>query len=340
MKYLNINYTSIALLLLMVTVVSCDALTGEPDLPIPLDETLNNTGAFLRVDSVDSPGFDVADLSTAEYAFYGSLSSNESGEDVDRVDIYASYRPTDPNASNIDEPSSPIVTVDAASLSIAEDTGLPHGRFAISLQEILSALSIQQSDLELGDVFNVRWELVMDDGTTYSVEDAAPAIGGGFYNSPYNANASVVQSVPENLFVGEYQITQNNASGTFNPIFSGVTFTVTLRVDPSNSLNGRLFDAMYLGGFARTIPLTMFRRQDFQTFTFADNWTSVPLSGFDFGLLCGGDVETLKLANVNDATQSNFDVNDDSQFTFTVIDNPDGACGGAGTQVSFTAVKQ
>ena len=60
----KIKYTIVSLLI-VGTLVQCDALVGDPDLPIPLEETMANTGAFLRVLAVTSleSGFDVADLS-------------------------------------------------------------------------------------------------------------------------------------------------------------------------------------------------------------------------------------------------------------------------------------
>ena len=60
----------IASVLVVTTLISCDALVGDPELPIPLDETLASTGAFLRVLSVESSGFDVADLATGFICFY------------------------------------------------------------------------------------------------------------------------------------------------------------------------------------------------------------------------------------------------------------------------------
>jgi hypothetical protein len=83
--------------------------------------------------------------------------------------------------------------------------------------------------------------------------------------------------------------------------------------------------------------LTFFRRQDFQSFTAADNWVSVPPPSKDWALGCSP--VGLRAGAITDETQSNFNVDDDSQFTFALIDNEDGDCGGSGVPVTFTAVK-
>jgi len=70
---------------LVFTLASCDALTGEPDLPIPLDETMNTTGGFVRVLSVESAAFDVFDLAAAKYEFVGEVSDVNNGADAESV---------------------------------------------------------------------------------------------------------------------------------------------------------------------------------------------------------------------------------------------------------------
>lgn len=338
MKYLNFKITSALLVLLLVALVSCDTISGDPELPIPLEQTMSNTGAFLRIVSVESSGFDVADLATAEYAIIGEVSDVENGELVESIAFYASYIATgETSPPTVPETNDPISTFSASELEVHEDSGLPRGRFAVSLQDIMAALNLEIDDLNLGDTFNVRWEVILEDGRSFTAADASPAVGGGFYNSPYNANAGVVQGVPQDLFVGEYTITQNNNSATFNPIWSDFSVTTTLQVDPANGLNGRVMALSYLGGFPQDFELTFFRRQDFQTFTATDNWVSVPPPAFELGVGCSAI--GLRFSSVPDETITSFDVNDDSQFTFAIIDNPDGDCGGGAAQVTFTATK-
>lgn len=333
------NYL-IASLLIVTTAISCDALVGDPELPIPLDETLANTGAFLRVLSVESSGFDVADLATASYSFTGELQDVNNGADVDRVEFYVSYVSAD-RATTIAEPASPITSVNSGSFTTREASGLPSTSFTIALNDILSYLSLPLANLNLGDNFEIRWVLVMKDGKEYTNTDASPAVTGGFYLSPYFARASVVQGISTTIFVGDYQLTQN---GPGSVLFGQSTVfgpdPITLEVDPSNTLNGRIArDVCYLpafGCFNSDIPFTFFRKQDFNAFTAADNWVSFP-GNVDPSVGCGIG---LIFGAVQDEAKSNFDVNDDSTFDFTINDNRNADCGGNPTEVNFGAVKQ
>lgn len=334
------NYI-IASLLIVSTAISCDALVGDPELPIPLDETLANTGAFLRVLSVESAGFDVADLAAASYAFTGELQDVNNGADVDRVDFYVAYAPADRTQPRVEEPSSPITTYNSSAFSTREASGLPSTQFEISLNDILSYLGLTIADLSLGDNMEIRWVIVTNDGTEYTNTEASPAVTGGFYQSPYFARASVVQSIPTTIFVGDYQMTQNGpGSGLFGQSTVFGPDPITLELDPSNTLNGRIArDVCYLpafGCFNSDIPFTFFRKQDFNAFTAADNWVSFP-GNVDPSVGCGIG---LIFGAVQDETKSNFDVNDDSVFDFSIIDNRNADCGGAPTEVNFGAVKQ
>lgn len=328
----------IASMLVVTTLIQCDALVGDPELPIPLDETLANTGAFLRVLSVESSGFDVADLSAAAYTFTGEIQDVNNGADVERVEFYVAFAPADRTNPGVDEPSAPIKTYTKDQFTTREASGLPSAQFSVTLNEILSYLSLTLNDLSLGDNFEIRWVLVTNDGTEYTNTEASPAVTGGFYQSPYFARAGVVQSIPETIFLGEYTFTQLNNGATFNPLF-GATFTGELQINPSNTLNGRIIrDVAYLpefGGFNFDMPFTFFRFQDFQAFTAADNWVSFP-GTVDPSVGCGIG---LVFNNVPDNTKSSFDVDDDSQFTFTIIDNANTDCGGAPAEVQFSATK-
>jgi hypothetical protein len=332
----KIKYT-IASLLIVGTLVQCDALVGDPDLPIPLEETMANTGAFLRVLSVTSSGFDVADLNTAKYEFLGEIQDVNNGQDVDKVDFYVAYKASGQQAGS--EPSSPIASYNAANFTTQEASGLPGSIFSLKLVDILSYLNLDVGVLALGDQMEIRWEVILKDGTVFTNTDASPAVTGGFYVSPYFARASVVQSIPENIFIGEYTLTQTSNGATFNPLF-GNNITIDLILDDSNKLNGRVVNVEHLPQFGLgaffDLNLTFFRFQDFQSFEASDNY--VTLSQREEGPLACSAIG-LYFDPIIDAELSGFDVNDDSSFNMTLIDNPFGDCGGSKAQVTFTAVK-
>jgi hypothetical protein len=339
----KIKYT-IASLLIVGTLVQCDALVGDPELPIPLEETMANTGAFLRVLAVTSSGFDVADLNTAKYEFLGEIQDVNDGQDIDKVDFYVAYKASGQQAGA--EPSSPIASYDAANFTIQDASGLPGSVFSIKLVDILSYLNLDVNTLDLGDEMEIRWEVILKDGTVYTKKDASPAVTGGFYKSPYFARASVVSSIPENVYVGEYTVTKvSGGSGILgtSAIFSDGpsnfgAFVMELGLDPNDTKNGRIASVCYLpnfGCFGMTLPLTFFRKQDFGTFGADDNWVSTPGS-VGSGVGCGLNLD---FDQIVDPDQSGFDVSDDSSFSFILEDNKNGDCGGAPTPAIFSAVK-
>ena len=101
MRYLlNLKLLSTLFVLLLFAGVSCDTITGDPELPIPLDETLENTGAFLRINSVETAAFDLADLSTAAYTINVEYFDGEGATLLDNVEFYAAYQSFGLNPEN------------------------------------------------------------------------------------------------------------------------------------------------------------------------------------------------------------------------------------------------
>lgn len=347
MKYFNtFNITSVFVMMLLVVAAGCDSLTGDPDLPIPLDETINedNTGAFLRVVSVESPAINYFDISNSEYSFVGEVSDSDNGQKTETVNFYVRYVDEDGNATA--ETPNPFASYSVGDLSVNEESGLPRTTFTFTAPEMISAVdgidgeSLTEGDLYVGGRFDIRMELVMKDGRTFSDEDVSPAVTGGFYSSPMQARAAVTVIIDESKYVGEYQITQQNTSTFGGPVFEDMQFTTELRVNPNNSANGRVFDTAIYGnlnggnGFSGyTIPLVLARSPESQP----QNHLTVD-GTYGTGLSCGGP--ELVFAPEDDPTLSSFDVDDDSQFSFALIDNPNGACGAPEVLVRFNAVKQ
>lgn len=339
----KIKYTIVSILI-VGTLAQCDALVGDPELPIPLDETMANTGAFLRILAVTSSGFDLADFNTARYEFLGEVQDVNNGLDVQKVDFYVAFKPFGQSAG--EEPSSPIASYDAANFTIQEASGLPGTTFSLKLVDIISYLKLDIDKLSLGDQMEIRWEVIDKDDKVYTKKDASPSVTGGFYISPYFARASVIQSIPENIFVGEYTVTKTGGgSGIFgtSAIFSDGPsntgpFVMDLSVDQDDTKTGRIANVCYLpdfGCFDMTLPLTFFRKQDFSTFGVDDNWVSTPGS-VGSGVGCGLNLDFDQIVDPN---QSGFNVDDDSSFSFILEDNKNGDCGGAATPATFTAVK-
>ncbi|MDX1640169.1 MAG: hypothetical protein R3220_00635, partial [Balneolaceae bacterium] len=312
MNNLNLKFIS-ALLVVFVIGVACDTVTGDPELPIPLEETLENRGAFLRINSVNSAAFDLADLSTAAYSIDVEYFDGEDATLLDNVQFYASYQSFGLNPEDrtvIPETDQPVYTVPASQFS-ENERGLPATTITVPLTAVLEGLGLTTDDVGVEDRFTLRWVLNLTDGRTFSVEEASPAIGGGFYSSPYQAQVFTVQALAADQFVGSYMFDSQNA-GVFGwETFSDV-FTSDLIVDPDNSLNGRIFTAEPYaedwGGLAPIdVPISLGRTAT----------AAVGSAGVGTGLGCGVG---LAVGPITDPAANGviIDVSDDSEFTLVI----------------------
>ena len=332
MKYLKYILTST----ILFAMVSCDAFS-DPDLPIPLDETMDNTGAFLRIIDVESSGFDILNLGTASFVFTAEYWDNEDQSLLDNVQFYSNYRAGEEQRADVDRTL--IKTFDGANFGTNEATGWPAQTFEITLTEVNDVLGIDgPNENLLGDRYQMDWVLNLTDGRSFTSEDMSPAITGGFFSSPNQRNVDVVAAIPQDEFVGEYQFTQlNNASLIIfgvPQLFSAMQFTAELNVDPANSINGRVFREAYLAAFGvqpHDVNITVALANDT-----ANNSVTLPRV-FSSGLACGG-APPLNLAPENDQL-SQFDLDDDSSFTMVIYDNPENGCGGPSVDVIFDVVK-
>lgn len=330
MKYLlNLKITS-ALLVLLLVVVSCST---EPELPIPLDETLENRGAFLRINAVQSAAFDLADLSTASYTIDVEYFDGEGASLLENVEFYAAYQSFALSAEDrvvIPETDQPFYTVSASEFA-ENERGLPATTISVPLSAVLEGLGLSTEDVGVEDRFTLRWVLNLSDGRTFTAEDAAPAIGGGFYSSPYQAQVFTVQALGADEFVGEYQFEQQAPgaiAGLGISYLFGQTFTANLAVDPNNTLNGRVFSAAPYPAFGALapvdVPISLGR-----TATSSADDISTGL-GCSVGLAFGSaSTENLVL----------IDINDDSQFTLVLSENKRGDCGVAPAAIVLKATK-
>jgi hypothetical protein len=328
MKYLK----RIIVPVLMVLVVSCEA--WDRDYPFPIDEAMENTGAFLRVLSVETAAFDAGDLENAEYAFIGEVSDADNGQGVESVEFYVSYRDVD--AENVISESElglpPAKVYQVSDIAVHEESGLPRTRFSISLEEALDVVGLEASDLSVGDRFDIRIQLNMHDGRTFTNTDVGQGLSTPFYRSSLAAVANVVISLDPDSFVGSYTFTQVEASSDVTGAFStgwlyegSQTFDVTLSVNPDNELVGRNFTATPWPEYGIG-PMTW--SLEFALFTTLS-------SGQGIGLSCG-NVIAYGTATDN---RGSFDPFDDSEFTFVVNENINADCGFSGQEVIFTATK-
>lgn len=311
--------------------------------PIDIDELQKpeNTGGFLRV--IDITGaFDLLDIPNQSFDLTIEADDAENGGQLESVDFYVAYSDNEAQTiGDIAETADPILSVPASDFSINEESGLPRTSISINATTAMSALGLAEDDLGVNASFDFRWVLNLTNGKSFSAENTGLNVAGGaFFNSPFQRGVILGVQIPEDQFVGTYQVIQG-APTTSGPsaafrggwVFEGTTgdgiTTVELSIDPNNTLNGRVFTENYLDFGESDWSITLTR----DPFT-GDNIT-VWNDGQPTGVSCASQI-LLGTAS----TPGEWTTGDDSQLTMTLIEDPTQDCGAGAPEVSFDLIKQ
>ena len=180
---MKINYKYFSLLAFASLLISsCDEGDAVVD-----DVTANTTrGAILRTVSVTSNELPIG---VAE-GFFGvdlEVQDVSNGNLVDAIDVYANFKDNTPN--NGKGATSAEVLVESVSNSVftVGVNGYPRLSYQITLPELLSGTGVSESDIDGGDEFRVRFELVLNDGRRFSFAQNSGTLTG--------ANGSLVDNI-------------------------------------------------------------------------------------------------------------------------------------------------
>ena len=205
-------------------------------------------------------------------------------------------------------------TIPASEFTTGE-FGLPRYEYQISGADLLAFVGLAGSDLQGGDQFSIRFELVLTTGQRFSFADNTGTLTGSFFSSPFLYTPSVVCAVDPEFFTGEYSITQLSGSAPFG---IGDAFTQPSVTVVANGDTNRTFEFSYdPGGFGSAYTMTLdLVCGEILNFSGSINSGSLGCDGTSIGQT--GTVITTYDQSVGDAS-----------FTFTFEDfNPSGGCGG------------
>ena len=281
------------------------------------DEIVDNEkrGAVLRtVDLLNNEiAFNLEDGTIADDTFFGVIleeQDQESGDLFDFMEVYIGYRDNTGGENTV--PEALAETIPAEDFSIGE-FGLPRYEYRISGAELLAFTGLDGSDLEGGDQFSIRFEVVLKDGNRYSFEDNTGTLTGSFYRSPFLYTPSVVCAVDASFFTGDYSITQLSGDSPFG-IGDGFTQpTVTVSA---------------VGDTAREIPFTYDPGGFNVAYTFRFDLVCGEILNFagtiNSGSLGCGDGSIGQTGTINTPYDQSAG---DASFTFTFNDfDPSGGC--------------
>jgi hypothetical protein len=103
-------------------------------------------------------------------------------------------------------------------------TGLPRHQLTVTLGESIAALGLSSSQYTGGDVINIRLQLNLTDGRSYTAKDAASSLTGSYFKSPYIYNMTI-KCIPTGAVAGDYTIDMIDSWGDG---WNGASITVTI----------------------------------------------------------------------------------------------------------------
>ncbi len=185
---MKINYkifTVLAVASLMFT--SCD--DGDAVVDVVTDST--ERGAILRTINVTSNELPIG----VADGFFGvdlEIQSKDDGKLVSSVDVYASFRDNTPdNGKGATSSEAMVENISTTGLEVGE-FGLPRFSYEVTLPTLLSATGVPESDIDGGDQFRVRFELVLTDGRRFSFDQNSGTLTGSYFSSPFLYSATIV----------------------------------------------------------------------------------------------------------------------------------------------------
>ncbi len=302
--------------------VSCDE--GDAVIGDVIDNVTR--GAVMRTIAINSSDLPIGDP-TANFSLDFEVQDIELGTLVTDVDVFVAFRDNTvlPGATDLDVAESLFTTISASTFEVGP-FGLPRGSFTAPLADLLAFTGVAEADIFGGDQFQIRFELVLSDGRTFSSTNSNPNnLGGSFFSSPFLYFPTVICPVPETFFTGTYSMTQLTGSAPFG-IGDGFTQpSVEIVADGTSRSFQFLYDP---AGFDSAYTMS---------FALICNEIQGLSGSINSGSLGCGD-GSIGQTVVGTYT---YDINVPvDAITFVMEDfNPDGGCSGNTYEFSFTLTK-
>jgi hypothetical protein len=300
-KYINLVYS---ILLMSIVLVSC---RDDESVRFDIDEM--QEAVNLRIQR-NVGTFDATDPDAAvNFTLYSE--NDDLGSIEMLVDLYQFAPNTTTQQVKFKELDGSTITNDGST------------KLTIPLTELTSALGITPADLSGGDILSVYTVVTLEDGRVYP-----DTILAGTSYETLNVDAGIISNSATHSFspllrfpvvcpldngfaTGNYRlevIEGSNSSG-FGTIFQPGVYAI------SGTGTRRTLNVPYFPAFGLDADITI---------DFACNITLSPVT--DTGIGCGGPTSTWINNNLNSGT---FNIEDDSEFTLSIIHDITDACGGS-----------
>lgn len=178
-------------------------------------------GAILRTIDRVNTNFNLFDLSST-FEIVVEAQDERQGGLLQDVKVYVDY--IDRQDDGVDNSKSNVlVSTFPASAFSTGPNNLPRTTISFTFSEALSALGFTD-EYAGGDVINVRLELNLTDGRSFSADDATGSLQGSYFSSPYQYAAGIL-CIPPTPFPGDYKIDMQDSYGDG---WNGASIRVTI----------------------------------------------------------------------------------------------------------------
>ncbi|QOI96355.1 MAG: hypothetical protein HRU69_02170 [Flammeovirgaceae bacterium] len=190
MKY--IKFLSITALLLIATVACKD------ESKLPFDYEKLEYGAYATVIEVpsgsflaqDAPGYPL-NPAVSRFTIVLEVRDAKKGGLLEEMEFAVKFK--DNNAPILEPAETSVATVPASAFTKDPDTGYPRATITIESATILTALGLTATDVNGGDVFEIRHILRLKDGREFTNTNTNGVVtGGAFFNAPMFSTVSVL----------------------------------------------------------------------------------------------------------------------------------------------------
>lgn len=169
-----------------------------------IDSIFDNiqSGATLRTIKVNQANFDFYD-SSSEWSITVEEQDINNGGLFSEIKIYTKH-----TSEGVSSDEVFVKSIPASNFKTTGYNKYPQGEISTTLDEILTALNLSSGDYTPSDKFNLRLELILTNGQTFSSKNTSSSITGGtYFSSPFEYSAQFSCPLSDaSLFDGDYEV--------------------------------------------------------------------------------------------------------------------------------------
>jgi len=169
-----------------------------------------NDGAVLSTVEVISTDIDKGGPAASEISVIVAFRDFANNDSMEQVNVYVEFADTTPvNNEVVTLDEAFLKTISASEFIVDSSTGLPTTQINVTGEEAIDAVGVDPAILDGGDIFIVRYELVLTDGRIFTSTNVGEDVAVTSHNTPFRYSGTVVCLAPSplpNTLVGTWII--------------------------------------------------------------------------------------------------------------------------------------